>query len=123
MKIVYQNEKLRIQCSSIKDARKVFGGDNSLAISLLSRINAIEQAETLRDIIVQPAFHFHNLHNNGRKNREGTYAIDVKSRREQWRIILEPLDENENPYVSGSIDEISGTVRIVMIREVSKHYE
>lgn len=123
MKILYQNEKLEKQCSSIKEAKRIFGGDNSLAISLLARINAIEQAENLRDIIVQPAFHFHNLHNNGKKNREGTYAIDVKSRREPWRIILEPLDENEQPYVSETIDEISGTVRVVMIQEVSKHYE
>lgn len=54
---------------------------------------------------------------------EGYFAIDVKSRREQWRIILEPLDENEEPYNPCKIDEIAESVRIVEIMEVSKHYE
>ena len=54
---------------------------------------------------------------------EGYFAIDVKSRKEPWRIILEPLDENKNPFVPCNIDEIAATVRIVGIVEVSKHYE
>ena len=51
------------------------------------------------------------------------FAIDVKSRRDAWRIILEPLDENQNPYNPCNIDEIAEVVRIVEIMEVSKHYE
>lgn len=47
----------------------------------------------------------------------------MKSRTDQWRIILEPLDENKEPYVPCNIDEISSNVRIVKIVEVSKHYE
>ena len=50
-------------------------------------------------------------------------AIDVKSRREQWRIIIEPLDENEQTYNPCNIDEIAENVRVVEIMEVSKHYE
>jgi proteic killer suppression protein len=57
------------------------------------------------------------------RDLEGFFAIDVKSRRDQWRIILEPLDENKEPYVPCNIDEISQYVRIVEIMEVSKHYE
>ena len=40
-----------------------------------------------------------------------------------WRIIIQPLDENEEPYDPCNIDEISELVRIVEIAEVSKHYE
>ena len=53
----------------------------------------------------------------------GNFAIDVKSRKEPWRIILQPLDENKDIYDPCNIDEIAGNVRIVEITEVSKHYE
>lgn len=119
MKIVYTKVKVERQCTSLKEAKKLFGGNNSLAASLLSRINAIEQAEVLKDIILMPPFHFHNLQGN----RKGLFAIDVKSRRDKWRIILCPLDESGEEYNPCNIDEIAGTVKIVEITEVSAHYE
>ena len=94
-----------------------------MANSLLARINALKQADTIKDIIVQPVFHFHKLINKNGRDLEGYFAIDVKSRRDQWRIILEPLDENKEPFNPCNIDEIVETVRIVEITEVSKHYE
>ena len=54
---------------------------------------------------------------------EGYFAIDVKSRAEQWRIIIQPLDKDDNPYDPCSIDELSEVIECVMIREVSKHNE
>ena len=89
----------------------------------MARINALKQAETIKDIIVQPTYHFHKLENKKGRDLEGYFAIDVKSRREQWRIILQPLDEDKKPYVPCNIDEISERVKIVEITEVSKHYE
>ena len=47
----------------------------------------------------------------------------MKSRSEQWRIIIQPLDKNDNPYDPCNIDELSEVIECVMIREVSKHYE
>ena len=123
MELQYVSEKIKIQCTSVKAAKKLFGGDNVLATSLLARINALEKADTIKDIIVQPTFHFHNLSNKNGRNLEGFFAIDVKSIREQWRIILQPLDENKNPFNPCYIDQISSYVRIVEITEVSKHYE
>lgn len=123
MELVYADAKTEEQCNSLRAAKKLFGGDNALANSLLARINALKQAETIKDIIVQPTFHFHKLVNKGGRNLEGYFAIDVKSRKDQWRIILEPLDENKKPYIPCNIDEIAQKVRIVEITEVSKHYE
>ena len=123
MELVYTDAKTEEQCTSLKAARKLFGGDNALANSLLARINALKQADTIKDIIVQPTFRFHKLENKGGRDLKGYFAIDVKSRRDQWRIILEPLDENKEPYVPCNIDEISQSVRTVGIMEVSKHYE
>lgn len=123
MKLEYGSDKVRRQCTNIKAAAKLFGGDRQLALKLHSRINALEQAEVIRDIVVQPTFRFHDLKNKNGRNLEGFFAIDVKTKKESWRIILQPLDMDGNPFAPCNIDEVSGIVRIVGIREVSKHYE
>lgn len=123
MKLKYASEKVEAQCTSVKASRRLFGGDPRLAEKLLSRINALKAAETLQDIIVQPQFRFHNLINKNGRNLDGFFAIDVKTRKEPWRIILQPLDDDEEPFGPCNIHEISSGVKIVEIREVSKHYE
>lgn len=97
MELLFTDTKTEEQCTSLKVAKKLFGGNSVLASSLFAsslfaRINALKQADTIKDIIVQPTFHFHKL-------------------------------ENKEPYVPCNIDEISQNVRIVEIMEVSKHYE
>lgn len=123
MKLVFSSSEVEAQCRNLKIAKKLFGGNERLAVSLLARINALEQATVIRDIVVQPSFHFHKLRNKNRRDLEGYFAIDVKSRKDPWRIIIQPLREDGLSYDSSSIDEISSEVRIVAIREVSKHYE
>lgn len=123
MKVLYATDRVENLCENLKVAKKFFNGNKMLASSLMALINALKQADTIKDIIVQPTFHFHKLLNKNGKNLEGYFAIDVKSRREQWRIILEPLNEKKDPYNPCKIDEIAASVRIVEIREVSKHYE
>lgn len=44
MEVRYANDKVEQQCTSIKAATKLFGGDKGLAISLHARINAIKGA-------------------------------------------------------------------------------
>lgn len=119
MKVNYVNGKVEKQCTSIKEAMKLFGGDKKMATSLLARINAIEQASVIKDIIMMPTFRFHKLQGNLKK----FFAIDVKTSRDKWRIIMQPLDEEEHPFDPLNIDEIAMTVKIVEIREVSAHYE
>lgn len=123
MKLKYASEKVEAQCTSVKESKKLFGGDQKLAEKLLSRINALKAAETLNDIIIQPQFRFHNLKNKNGRDLDGFFAIDVKTRKDPWRIILQPLDDDEKPFVPCNIHEISSCVKIVEIREVSKHYE
>ena len=71
MELVYASDKVKIQCTSVKAAKKLFGGDTVLATSLLARINALEKADTIKDIIVQPPFHFHNLENKHGRDLHG----------------------------------------------------
>lgn len=119
MKINYANEKVELQCTSLKAATKLFGGDRNLAKSLHARIGLIAGAEVIKDIIVLRTLRFHNLHGK----YKGLFAIDVKTVKEKWRIILQPLDEKEQPFEPCHIDEIATVVRIVEIKEVSPHYE
>ena len=124
MQIIYINKKVEKQCTDQKTANILFGGNKQLVNSLFARINALNAAETIKDIIVQPQFRFHNLLNFGKgKDLEGYFAIDVKTKFEKWRIILQPLDENKKPFYPCRIDEIASIVKIVEIREVSNHYE
>lgn len=123
MKIIYETLKTERVCTDLKEACKFFGGNRMMAISLLSRINAITSADTIKDIINQRVFRFHNLHHKNKRNLEGYFAVDVKTIREPWRLIIQPLNEMEEPYDPCNIDEITSSVRIVGIKEVSKHYE
>ncbi len=82
MELLYKTDKLKKQCTDMSAAKKLFHGDAQLSKSLLARINAIESAEVLKDIIVQPQFRFHKLIKTGKRNLEGYFAIDVKTRRE-----------------------------------------
>ena len=47
MKIKYKNKKIEEICTNIKKATLHFGGDKNMAISLFSRINALQQSETI----------------------------------------------------------------------------
>lgn len=119
VQLLYNNSKVQKQCTDLKTAKKLFGGNAALATSLFARINAMQQASVIKDIVMMPTFRFHKL--NG--NMDGFFAIDVKTRRDPWRIIIQPLDENEEPYDPCNIDEIAGVVRVVEVKEVSNHYE
>ena len=122
MEVIYAKKQLEKICTNKTAAKKYFGGSEQLAISLLSRINALKASE-LKDIIVQPQFYFHQLVNKNKRNLEGYFAINVKTRKDPWRIIVELLDENVECFVPCDIDKIVEYVRIVRIEEVSKHYE
>lgn len=122
MKILFSSKKVEDTCTSLKAAKKFFGGKEDLAKSLHANVNALKQAETLHDIIVQPPFHFHALDSRNKGKYKDLFAIDIKSRSHPWRLILQPLDENEIPFSPCNIDQISKAIRIVMIQEVSRHY-
>ena len=123
MELVYASKKVEEQCTDPRAAKRLFAGDNKLAVSLKARINALEQAVVLKDIVAQRQFHFHKLLNKNGRDLEGLFAIDVKTRRDPWRIILRPLDEDGKQFDPCNIDEIASTVEIVRIEEVSRHYE
>ena len=52
LKVEYKSGKVKEQCTDIRKATRLFGGDRALALKLLSRINALEQADVIQDIII-----------------------------------------------------------------------
>ena len=123
MELVYETEEIERLCTSSKAAKKFFGGDENLSRKLLARINSLEQAATIKDIVLQQNLRFHSLKNKGRRNLKGYFAIDIAGRKSPWRLIIQPLDKNKEPFKDCHIDEIASTVEVVGIAEVSKHYE
>ena len=123
MRVDYRSAKIHDQCNSFSEAKKLFGGNEALARSLMARINALNSAETLKDIVMQPQFHFHPLHNYGKSEKCDMYAIDVKTRADPWRIILTPVTEDTQSSETVDIIRIAKEIRIIEITEVSKHYE
>ena len=123
MEVIFASKKLEEQCTDIRAAKKLVGGDEKTALGILARINALRQAPTIKDIIVQSQFRFHNLDNQHKRKLKGYFAIDVTNRRCPWRLVVQPLDKNKEPFDPCNIDEISDIVEVVGIMEVSKHYE
>ena len=119
MFIKYSNEKVKEQCTSYKAASKLFGGNKKYIVGLFSRINALENAENMKDIIRMPQFRFHKLDGV----YEGYFAIDITNKRDKWRLIICPLDESEAYFHPCNIDEISDKIEVVEVKEVSPHYE
>lgn len=86
-------------------------------------INFIKQSRNLKDISTYIPFHFHPLQDRGKNKHKGKFSIDVKGRNNKERIILEPLNSNRMRYERCNIDETGDSTYIVIILEVSKHYE
>ena len=117
MEIRYFNKKVEDVCNSLDAAKKKY--PLKTAEKLIKAINFIESAACLNDIVNFSPFHFHNL----RGNRNGPYSICFNGTADSYRLIIKPLDDNGEPYKNMSIDEYSKITKIVLILEVSKHYE
>ena len=85
MKVVYSNQKVEKQCTVYKETLKLFGGNKKLADCLKTRIKYLEEAATLKDMVLNPKLRFHSLHNKGKRKYEGFSSIDIKTRKDPWR--------------------------------------
>ena len=122
LEVVYASKTVEEQCTNVKAAKKFTGGDERTALGILSRINALKQASTLKDIVVQPQLHFHNLDNHHKRKLKGYFAIDITSRKSPRRLIIRPLSKSKEPFNPCNIDEIADLVEVVEVIEVSSHY-
>ena len=117
MDIVYGKKETEKICTDIKHAKKKM--EANIALKLHNRISLIEEFETLEDVILFIPFHFHKL--NGKL--AGKFALDVAGRKCGCRIIIEPLNSEGHRYEEPRIDLIAKTTKMLLIVEVSDHYE
>ena len=133
VQLLYNNSKVQKQCTDLKTAKKLFGGNAALATSLFARINAMQQASVIKDIVMMPTFYFHKL--NG--NMDGFFAIASYLTNHPLRIktfddtIIEgfeiykgPSDEtlsyDKNQIIGVDWDEYNTDVKVEFIKKGTK---
>lgn len=117
MKIIYTDKKTEKLCTNVTFAKKKLNKD--IAMKLHRSIEMINQSENLHEIIMYPPFHFHNLDGKFK----GKCALDIAGRKSGYRLIVEPLDTKGRRYEKFNVDQISKSTEIMLIVEVSDHYE
>ncbi|SDC89455.1 type II toxin-antitoxin system RelE/ParE family toxin [Geotoga petraea] len=116
MDIIYKNKQIKKICTNFKKS-KIQIGDNA-SEKLFAVINFIENAKSFKDVENMPrSFRFHKLTGD----RKGTYFISLG--KTKYRLIIEPLDENEKEIKTNDDKVINEITKMVIILEVSDHYE
>lgn len=115
MKILYKNKSAEKQFSP--KYQKQWRYPKAVVVKLLSIGNALRSAESLYDIVKYSPYHFHRLEGN-RKDEWSIYVGHTG-----YRITLIPCDDDENPIIDGDIIGKCKIIKIVMVTEVSNHYE
>lgn len=64
----------------------------------------------------------YNLHSLS-GDKEGKFALDIDGRRSGMRLIITPLDDDENEIDKGNINDLYKASKIILVWEVSNHYE
>ena len=115
MKVLYKNKKIKDICTNEIKAIKEYGKD--VANRLNAAINLLEGASNLKDILALKQYNLHLL----KGNYHGVYSMYL-GKTTGYRLLIIPLDENENKIKSNDMSIYTITV-CVEIQEVSKHYE
>lgn len=116
MKIYFKNKAVERQCTNYSYAKKKY--NVVVADKLFLAIGYIQGVETFEDIMKYPPFRLHPLDGD----RKGKYAIDL-GKKIGFRLIIEPLDEEENPLgKEKDIEIIKRCTKIVLVVEVTNHY-
>lgn len=115
MVIKYKNKSAEQQFSSKHQKRWRY--PETVKEKLKATKNFIEQANSLLDIVNYPPFHFHQLHGD----RKGEWSIYLG--RTGYRVTLIPCDGNGKEILTGDIIAECKSIKIVVVTEVSNHYE
>lgn len=115
MKITYKNKTAEKQFSS--EYKSSWRYPKQVQIKLQAAENYIQRAESLLDIANYRPFHFHPL-KGSRKTEWSIYLGDTG-----YRVTLFPCDDDGKPIISGDIIAQCKSIKIIMVTEVSNHYE
>jgi len=116
MDVIYKNKKIKKTCTDFKKAKQKYG--DRASEKLFAVINLIEKAKNFNDVKNMPfLYRFHKL----KADRKETYSISLG--KTKYRLIIKPLDKNEKEIKSNDEKIINESTKIVIILEVSDHYE
>ncbi|MBE7054684.1 MAG: addiction module toxin RelE [Ruminococcaceae bacterium] len=115
MKILFKNKSVEKQFSS--EYANTWRYPKQVQKKLQAAENFIKQATSLKDISSFSPFRFHRL--EGTRKSEWSISLGNTG----YRVTIIPCDDNDNPIVSGDILEHCKSIRIILVTEVSNHYE
>ena len=110
MIIYYEHRQLQKAASEYKEAVREWGSEN--AKKLFLRIQQIQAASTLDEMLNMPGARFHALAHN----RKGQFAIDLKH---PLRLIIKPAEPVPR-MPDGGID-VSRVTEILIVEVVDYH--
>ena len=115
MEILYKNKTVEQQFSS--KYKKKWRYPELVKIKLQAAENVFKSATSLQDIASYVPFHFHAL--KGDRNHEWSIYLGNTG----YRVTLIPCDDSGNTITSGDIMAQCKKIKVVLVTEVSNHYE
>lgn len=115
MKITYKNRTAERQFDPKHET--LWQYPKAVTTKLKAMNTFIESATSLSDLIQYPPFHFHQL--KGDRKREWGLNLGHTG----YRVTLIPLDEQGREIVDVDLIHICKLIKIVLVAEVSNHYE
>ena len=112
MEISFRDQKLADMLKDDRELRKKFG---RLAKNVQLRIDLLRQARTLAEVSHAPPPRRHR-----KKGTDKTFVIDVKTKKDKWRIEFDVANDPVPLKDDGGID--LNAVTAVEIVEISVHY-
>ena len=116
MTINYNSAHEHKLCNDRKYALKHI--DLKVYKKLSSIINFIESADSLLDIRNYPSYRFHDLEGDKYNDQWAIYVSNTG-----YRVHLIPQDSNNNLIKKGDVLPNITSIKIVLIKEVSNHYD
>jgi len=115
MEILYKNKKAEQQFSS--KYKNKWKYPEMVKTKLQSVENAFIAATSLQDIVSIRHYRFHSL--KGDRNHEWSISLGNTG----YRVTLIPCDDNGNTIIDGDIIAQCKKIKVVLVTEVSNHYE
>lgn len=117
MKIAYKDKKTQRLCTDFNYAKKEL--NVKIAEKLHALISMLQHAENLYDLSKLSVYRLHSL--QGNMNRK--FALDIAGRKSGYRLIIIPLDSDGKEWNLNDKNCIYRLTQVVLIWEVSNHYE
>ena len=115
MKIIYDSKKVEKAFSS--EYIKSWRYPEKVKRKLVAMENFIVAADSFNDLIVFPSYRCHQL----KGDRAGEWSLYVGNT--GYRVTLIPCDDDGKKIIDGDIIAQCKFIKIVVVTEVSNHYE